>query len=307
MVSDYLSNNGFNEIMCNSLTKGGYYENREAYKNNIAYIINPLSADLDCMRQTLIFGGLESIIYNINRKNNNLKFYEFGNCYFYNKIENPENNLKQYSEIYQLGIFITGSTEQPNWTTPETKSTFYFLKSYVGNVLAKTGLFLADFEAKPIEHELLENGIIFMAGKQKLVEMGVVKNEILKVFDIKQEVFVAEINWNLVLKLSKNHKIQFKELPKYPEVRRDLSMVLDTNITYGQLTKLVEKTERKLIKSINLFDVYQGDKIEKGKKSYAVSFILQDEEKTLTDNQIDKVMNNLMKAFESELGAIIRQ
>jgi phenylalanyl-tRNA synthetase beta chain len=306
IISDFLSNNGFNEIMCNSLSKGGYYENHEAYKNNIAYIINPLSTDLDCMRQTLIFGGLESIIYNINRKNNSLKFYEFGNCYFLDKQENPVNRLGQYSEIHRLGIFLTGLTEQPNWVTPEIESSFYFLKSYISNVFAKTGLDLANFEAKPIEHELLTNGLTYMAGKQKLVDIGVVKNETLKEFDIKQDVFAAEINWGLVLKLSKNHKIIFQELPKYPEVRRDLSMVLDTLVTYEQLTKLAEKTERRLIKSINLFDVYQGDKIEKGKKSYAVSFILQDEEKTLTDNQIEKVMNNLMKAFEIELGAKIR-
>jgi phenylalanyl-tRNA synthetase beta chain len=259
------------------------------------------------MRQTTIFGGLESIIYNINRKNNNLRFYEFGNCYFLNKLENPTNKLDQYTEIYKLGIFLTGHTEQPNWTTPEISSSFYNLKSYVSNVFTKVGLNLANFDARPIEHELLTNGQTIMAGKHKLVDLGFVKNEILKEFDIKQEVFAAEINWNLVLKLSKNHKVLFKELPKYPEVRRDLSMILDTSVTYEQLLKLSEKTERKLIKSINLFDVYQGDKIEKGKKSYAISFILQDEEKTLTDNQIDKVMHNLMKAFESELGAKIRQ
>jgi len=292
--------------MCNSLTKGRYYENRESYKNKLAYIINPLSTDLDCMRQTLIFGGLESIIHNINHKNSDLKLYEFGNCYFRDKQVNSENKLDQYSEIYRLGIFLTGLNEQPNWVTPEISSSFYFLKSYVSNVLAKVGLNLTNFDAKPIEHELLTNGLVYLAGKHKLIEMGVIKDEILGEFDIKQEVFAAEINWNIVLKLSKNNKILFKELPKYPEVRRDLSMILDANVTYENLIKITEKTEHKLIKSINLFDVYQGDKIEKGKKSYAISFILQDEEKTLTDNQIDKVMNNLMKAFESDLGAKIR-
>ncbi len=307
MVSDYLSSNGFNEIMCNSLTKSAYYENRESYKNNIAYIINPLSSDMNCMRQTLIFGGLESIIHNINYKNANLKFYEFGNCYFFNKQEKPKNQLNQYSENYCLGIFLTGLFEPVNWTTPEVYSTFFHLKTFINNVLIKTGIDMSILQSKSNEHELLSDGLAYFADNLKLAEFGIVSNTLLKEFDIKQEVFAGEINWELALKLGKNHKICFHELPKYPEVRRDLSMLLDINTTYDQLVSVAGKSERKLIKSINLFDVYQGDKIEKGKKSYALSFILRDDEKTLTDNQIDKVMNNLIKAFENELGAIIRQ
>jgi phenylalanyl-tRNA synthetase beta chain len=307
MVSDYLSNNGFNEIMCNSLTKSAYYEKRDEYKNRIAYLLNPLSSDLNCMRQSLVFGALESIARNINHKNNNLKFYEFGNCYFYDKKEGIEYHLKQYSENYRLGIFITGLAEETNWITKKESTTFYHIKTFVNNVLLKVGVNVSSLKVKEIEHPLLTNGIAYFAGNQKVAEFGQVKKELLKEFDIKQDVFACEINWNLVLQLIKNYKVTFSELPKYPEVYRDLSMVLDTNVTYEQLLQISKKVEPKLIKHISLFDVYQGDKIEKGKKSYALSFVLQHEEKTLTDDQIDKVMNNLMKAFEKELGAMIRK
>ena len=306
-ISDFLTANGFNEIMCNSLTKSSYYEKYETYKDKIAFIINPLSSDLNCMRQTLVFGGLESVSYNINRKNQDLKFYEFGNCYFFNKQEAPKTNLDQYSEVFSLAIFLTGLAEQPNWNTVAQPFSFFHLKAYLNNLLKKAGIDIARIENKPLEHELLTNGLMYEINKQQLAVLGLAKKGLLKDFDIKQDVFVAEINWNLVLKLISNRKITYKEISKYPEVKRDLSMVLDQHVTYEQLVKLAEKTERKLIKEISLFDVYQGDKIEQGKKSYAISFILQDEEKTLTDSQIDKVMNNLMKVFENELGAKIRQ
>jgi phenylalanyl-tRNA synthetase beta chain len=307
LISDFLSSNGFNEIMCNSLTKGGYYETRESYKNSIAYIINPLSSDLNCMRQTLLFGGLESVGYNINRKSQNLKLYEFGNCYFFNKQENPANTLDQYSENFRLSMLLTGIVEQVNWNTPSQPLTFYHSKTYVTNVLAKVGVDVSKIESKPLQHDLFEYGLSFEINKKPLAVLGSIKKSVLKDFDVKQDVFAAEIDWNQVLKLIRNRKIVYQEISKYPEVRRDLSMVLNTEVTYEQLVKLAEKTERKLLKNINLFDVYQGDKIEKGKKSYALSFTLLDEEKTLTDNQIDKVMSNLMKVFETELGAKIRQ
>ena len=307
MVSDYLTSNGFHEIMCNSLTKSAYYENRETFKNRIAFLINPLSSDLNCMRQSLIFGGLESIAHNINHQNPNLKLYEFGNCYFYDKIENIKNHLDQYSENFRLGLFFTGLAEDTNWITPAQPVTFYHLKTFINNAIAKTGADLSKIEIKPLEHVLLESGLVYLNNNLKLAEFGNVKKELLKEFDIKQEVFAGEINWTLVLELCKNHKISFKELPRFPEVHRDLSMILDNKINYEQLLIVAKKTERKLIRNIQLFDFYQGNKIEKGKKSYALSFTLQDQEKTLTDSQIDKVMNNLMKAFEKELGAQIRR
>ncbi len=306
-ISDFLSDNGFNEIMCNSLTKSAYYVNHEKYKNNIATVINPLSSDLNCMRQTLLFGGLESVAHNINHKNPNLKFYEFGNCYFFNKHENPENRLNQYSENFRLAVFLTGLTEQPNWNTPEEYFTFFHLKSIVNNLLKKSGVNISKVEAVPTEHDIIENGFAYFIGKQKLCDFGNIKKSVLKEFDIKQDVLAAEIDWNLVMKLIKNRQITYHELPKFPEVRRDLSLLMDESVTYDQLVKLAEKTERKLLKNVNLFDVYQGEKIEKGKKSYAMSFTLQDEEKTLTDNQIEKVMDNLMKVFEKELNAKVRQ
>lgn len=306
LISDFLSGQGFHEIMCNSLTKSSYYETRETFKDTIAYIINPLSSDLNCMRQNLVFGGLESIAYNINRKNQNLKFYEFGNCYFFNK-KDTTNKLDQYSENLRLGIFLTGLETEPNWITNPRNITLFHLKSFVDNALKKAGL-TNKVISLPIENsDIYSNGLVYEINNQKVAELGIINNKLLKEFDIKQEVFVGEINWTLLLKLIQNRKITYKEISKYPEVKRDLSMILDSSVKYEQIVKLTEKTEKKLIKDINLFDVYQGEKIEKGKKSYAVSFILQDEEKTLTDQQIDKVMSNLMKVFENELGAKIRQ
>jgi phenylalanyl-tRNA synthetase beta chain len=307
MISDYLGGNGFNEIMCNSLTKSTYYEKRESYKNRIAYLLNPLSSDLNCMRQSLLFGGLESIVHNINHKNANLKLYEFGNCYYFDKKENIQDHHDQYSELNYLGVFISGLAENVNWTTPEQPASFFHLKTFINNVIAKAGADIAKIDSKPVEHELLDNGLVYTVNNGKLAEFGIVKKELLKEFDIKQDVFAGEINWTMVLDLCKNHSINYKELPRFPEVHRDLSMILDAKVTYEQLLSVTKKTERRLIRNINLFDVYQGDKIEKGKKSYAVSFVLQDEEKTLTDSQIDKVMDNLMKAFEKELGAQIRR
>ncbi len=306
-ISDFLSAQGFHEIMNNSLTKSAYYETSDFYKDRIVYILNPLSSDLNCLRQTLIFGGLESIAFNINRKRNNLKFYEFGNCYFYHKNKNVENKLTQYYEKFMLGLFMTGLVEEPNWNTPKKEVDFYYLKAYVLNIFRKIGI------AKDLIHEnLLTNhpeiasGLEIKINGQSIAVLGDVKKDLLKQFDIKQDVYVAQIDWDLVMQLIKNRKIQYRELPKYPEVKRDLSMILDMDITYSQLEQIAYKTEPKLIKDINLFDVYQGDKIEKGKKSYAISFTLQSEEKTLTDNEIDSVMKRLMNAYEKQLNAKIR-
>jgi phenylalanyl-tRNA synthetase beta chain len=306
LMSEYLSANGYNEMMSNSLTKSAYYEKSEQFKNSIAYIINPLSSDLNCMRQTLIFGGLEAISRNINYKNASLKLYEFGNCYNYNKQEQPKNKLDQYNETYKLGLFVTGLIQEPNWNTPETNASFFFLKSYVNNTLSKLGIDLKKVVVKPLLHELYGSGLVYEYNNQVVAEFGLIKKAVLKEFDIKQEVYAGELNWNVLIKAIRNHKPSFTELPKYPEVKRDLSLLLDEKVTYEQIVNVVEKTERKLIKKVSLFDVYQGDKIEKGKKSYAISMILQDEEKTLTDTQIDKVVNNIINNLDRELGAKIR-
>ncbi|HOT14264.1 MAG TPA: phenylalanine--tRNA ligase subunit beta [Bacteroidales bacterium] len=303
-ISDYLTDNGFNEIMCNSLTASAYYENIEEYKNNIVKILNPLSSDLNCMRQTLIYGALESIVLNINRKQNNLKMYEFGNTYFFDA--NKGEGLKKYNEKYHLGLFVTGLDQETNWNTAKEPVGFFHLKGYVNNLLIKAGVNIAQVVAEPVNHPLISNGLQYSINGKLLAVLGSIKSAVLKSFDIKQEVFAAEVEWDLVFSLAKKKKVEYKELPKFPEVKRDLSMILDMQVTYAQIEQLAYKTERKLLKNVNLFDVYQGDKIEQGKKSYALSFILQDEEKTLTDNQIDKVMQNLIKAYESQLGAKVR-
>jgi len=305
-VSDMLSAQGFNEIMNNSLTKSAYYESFDEYRNHIVYIVNPLSSDLNCMRQTLIFGALESIAYNINRKKSNLRFYEFGNCYFLNASTQSANALDKYAEHARLGIFLTGLIEEPNWTTPKTGSNIYFLKAYTEQVLVKAGLNPEKLKLSATKHPLFSLAFHYTVDKTPVAVLGIVKKQILQQFDIQQEVFAAEIDWEQLLQWMSRKKTQFRELPKYPEVRRDLSMILDMQITYQQLEDLARKVEPHLIRKITLFDVYQGDKIEKGKKSYAISYILQSEDRTLTDEEIDGVMQKLMKAYEKELGAKIR-
>jgi len=305
-ISDLLSAQGFNEIMNNSLTKSAYYEPFDEYRKQMVYIVNPLSSDLNCLRQTLIFGALESIAYNINRKKTNLRFYEFGNCYFQIARNNSTNALDKYAEHARLGLFLTGLVEEPNWITPKTGSSIYFLKAYTEQVLSKAGLNTEKLKLSDINHPLFSLAFQYTVGKTLIAVLGTVKKQLLQQFDIQQEVFAAEIDWEQLLQWIARKKVQFRELPKYPEVRRDLSMVLDMKVTYQQLEELARKVEPHLLRKINLFDVYQGDKIEKGKKSYAISYTLQSEDRTLTDEEIDGVMQKLMNAYEKELGAKIR-
>ncbi|MCX7985391.1 MAG: phenylalanine--tRNA ligase subunit beta [Bacteroidales bacterium] len=305
-ISDMLSAQGFYEIMNNSLSKSAYYEPYDQYRPHIVYILNPLSSDLNCLRQTLVFGALESIAYNINRKKNNLRFYEFGNCYFLNQNPASSNPLDKYTEKASLGLFMTGLAEEPNWITPKAATNIYYLKAHTENVFRKAGIEPGNLKLSDISHPLFSLAFQYSYNNHTIAVLGIVHHNLLKQFDIQQEVFAAEIDWEAILQLTSKRKVQFKELPRFPEVRRDLSMILDMQITYQQLEDLAEKVEPKLIKKINLFDVYQGDKIEKGKKSYAISFILQSEERTLTDEEIDSVMKRLMEAYEKELGAKIR-
>ena len=275
-AANFLSSNGFNEIMSNSLTKADYVDlidDLEKDKNVI--ILNPLSNELDAMRQSMLFSGLEAIAYNKNRRNHDLKFYEFGKTY--HKKED------RYIETQHLALFITGRKNPESWNTDNSLADFYQLKGYVESLFKRLGI------------------------RNLNINIESVKKSILKHFDINSEVFYADINWDKVIKASSNNTVKYKEVPKFPEVRRDLALVINKEITYQQIEELATKTERNLLKSINLFDVYEGDKIEAGKKSYAVSFILQDDEKTLTDKQIDKVMERLMEAFEKNLQAVIRK
>jgi phenylalanyl-tRNA synthetase beta chain len=305
-ISDWLSSNGFNEMMANSLTKSAYYDGLESYKpENLVYLMNPLSQDLNCMRQTLLFGGLESVLHNHNRKNQDLKLYEFGNTYK-KEPENKNQPLAGYTEEMHLALYITGLKKQANWISKEEPSNFYFIKSFAENILKRVGITIEKLTISEFSNDIFSEGLHYQASKNTILSLGIVNRKILQLADIKTPVYYADFNWDRVMELIKNNKIVFEDLPRFPEVKRDLSMVLGKEIKFEQLRELALKTEKNLLKRINLFDVYEGDKIEKGKKSYAVSFYLQDIEKTLTDENIDKIMQKLTQAFEKELGAHIR-
>lgn len=305
-ISDILSANAYNEIMCNSLTKADYYNNLESFKpTNLVKILNPLSNDLNVMRQTLLFGGLESVIYNQNRKNADLKLYEFGNCY-YLKDTDSENPLKKYDEEQHLALFITGNKTEENWISKEEATSFFLLKSYVENILEKLGFNLNQIESEEVSSDIFTEGLSYQYNKNQIVNFGILNKKVLKPFDIDTKVYFAEFSWDTVLKLSVRNNIRYTEISKYPEVRRDLALLLDKEVRFAKIKELAFKAERKLLKKVSLFDVFEGEKLGANKKSYAVSFILQDENKTLTDKQIDKITNNFIRIFEKELGAQIR-
>jgi phenylalanyl-tRNA synthetase beta chain len=258
-------------------------------------MINPLSSDLATLRQSLLFSGLEAISYNINRKNTDLKLFEFGKTYH----KYPSG----YEEKKHLTIFLTGNRNQETWTTIQKPTDFFFFKGYVNAILERLGI--PRNHNQPVTSDVFSEGIAISIGKDTIVEIGVVKKSILKHFGIKQEVFFADFNWAAILKLISN-KIKFTEIPKYPEVRRDLALLIDQEVTYESIYAIAKQTEKILLKNIDLFDVYEGKNLPEGKKSYALSFSIQDNSKTLTDEQIDEVMNNLQKNFETELGAVLR-
>ena len=293
IISNLLSANGFHEIVTNSLTKASYYPEKP---ERAIHILNPLSSDLEVMRQSLLFTGLESIAYNINRKNPDLKFYEFGKTYF--------KAGEKYIEERHLAVFATGRDKEESWKHKEERTDFFTVKSAVLGIASRLGI--KDIRTTEMEHERLAGCVMLSSGKTNFSIIGKVKANILKELDIKQEVFYAGMNWEAVLQLLKNNKVQFTEVPKFPEVRRDLALLVDKNIRYEQLEQLAFQSEKNLLQSVNLFDVYEGDKIEKGKKSYALGFILRDPNATLTDKQIDKVMEKLQKTFEEKAGAKVR-
>lgn len=298
-VADFFSDNGFNEILTNSLTKESYLQlsNNDEQKSEVVKIINPLSTDLNIMRQTLLYSGLEAIAYNINRKNNNLKLYEFGKIYFA-KAD------KKFTEQKHLSIFITGDDIVASWNAKSKKATTYLLKGYVEAVLQKLGLTGITLQ-KATNPNLSENSC-YVQNKKTLIEIGKVKKAVLKNIDIKQDVFYANIDWDALLLSVKKHKISYTEISKFPAVQRDLALVIPHAISYQQLEQIAFETERKLLKRVELFDVYQGDKIASDKKSYALSFTLLDESNTLSDTQIEKVMSKLIKAYQEKVNAEIR-
>ena len=306
IVSDYLTNVGFNEIMANSLTRESYYQDLKSWKaENLVRLYNPLSSDMNVMRQSLIFSGLEAIQYNQNRQNYNLKLFEFGNCYFYHATGN-QLTLDQFSEENHLSIILSGLQHEPNWIKGENPVDYYELKHYVENIFQRLGLSNREWKIEELENDIYAEGLRYVLDGKVMADSGRVRKNIRNMFDINNEIFFAEIKWDNLFKAARNKRIIYREVPRFPEVRRDLALVLDKQVKYRQIENLAFETEKNILKRLKLFDVYEGEKIEEGKKSYAISFILQDESKTLTDKRIDKVMQNLLKAFENRLGAQLR-
>ncbi|MXV52943.1 phenylalanine--tRNA ligase subunit beta [Pedobacter sp. HMF7647] len=291
-VANLLSANGFYEILSNSLSKASYYEESE----NAVKILNPLSSDLDTMRQTLLYSGLEAIAYNHNRKNSDLKLFEFGKTYF--------TDGDWYKENQRFAIFITGNKQSENWHQKSNSVSFYSIKSVVDGILER--LNLKNFIIDDVTDDF-QFGLAYKKGDKPLVRFGKVSAKLLKKFDIDKEVFFADFDWDLILRSIKNNVIRYQEVSKYPAVRRDLSLLVDQQITFNQLQIIARRSEKNILKEVNVFDVYQGEKLQVGKKSYALSFVLQDEEKTLTDKQIEGVMQKLIVNFEKEAGAEVRK
>jgi len=311
LVSDYLSANGFNEIINNSLSRSLYYEQNTGFSaGDCVKILNPISRDLDVMRQTLLFGCLESTIYNINRKSSDLKLYEFGTVYM--KSLDSDNPVKGYHEESHLAMLLTGNTLAGNWNAGVASVNWFELKGYIQAIFLKLGIELSPGKQGSKIIEIPYSGNTLLSGMQYLVNgriigiAGLLSRNRMKDFDIRQDVFYAEFNWNEILALVPVKETQYAELPKFPEVRRDLALLLDQGVTFGEIEKLSFQTEKRLLKRVGLFDVYEGEKIEKGKKSYAISFILLDEEKTLTDKEIDKCMDRLITAFGKNMNAQVR-
>jgi len=292
-VADWLSANGYFECLSNSLTSGKYTLDAD----RAVTLLNPLSSDLNTMRQTLLFSGLEAIVYNQNRKNADLKCYEFGKTYFLKKEGG-------YQEQQRLAIFITGKSQLAGWNQAAKESSFYHIKAVVDTLFAKLGI--QNLQTKESELTTLAYGLSYGRGEKSLVDFGAVSAKYLKQLDVSSEVFYAEIDWDAVLKSLKNHKITYQEVAKFPAVKRDLSLLIDRNVSFETLKNISLKTERSLLKEVSVFDVYQGDKLPADKKSYALSFVLQDEEKTLNDKQIDAIMQKLILNLEKEVGATVR-
>ncbi|NRT10452.1 phenylalanine--tRNA ligase subunit beta [Flavobacterium sp. 14A] len=296
IIATQLNSQGFHEMMANSLTTANYVALSETLKeeHNVT-MLNPLSNDLATMRQSLLFSGLEAISYNINRKNSDLKLFEFGKTY--------HKYLSGYEENKHLSVFITGNKTDESWINAQKPTDFFLLKGYVDAVLSRFGI--QKTQNSPVTSDVFSEGIAIGSGHNALVEFGMVKKSILKNFGIKQEVYYADFNWDIILKAAAT-KIKFTDIPKYPEVRRDLALLVDNNVNYDAIFAIAKQSEKNLLKNINLFDVYEGKNLPEGKKSYAISFIIQDVSKTLTDVQIDKIMVKMQKAFETELGATLR-
>ncbi len=309
VVGEQLVGDGFSEILNNSLTKGAYYEDRNAYPaSNSVKIMNPLSSDLNVMRQTLLFGGLESIEHNAKRKSQNLRFFEFGNVYHFDpEKQNHDNPMAAYTEQYHLGIWLTGKRIEGSWAHPDEDSSYYQLAAYVENIFRRIGVPAGLIVRKKSDNDIYATGLtIENRGGKKLAELGILSKKVLKVADIDQSVYYAELNWTALMKVVRKNNVLYTEISKYPAVSRDLALLIDKNVEFEQIEQVARQTEKKLLKKVELFDVYEGKNLPEGKKSYAVNFILQDETKTLNDKQIDAMMNKLITNLKNKLGAELR-
>ena len=309
VIGEQLVGCGFREILNNSLTKTSYYTELNKYtEETTVKVMNPLSSDLGVMRQSLLFGGLESICRNVNHKMPNLRFFEFGNCYHYSpEKKNDEDPIKAYTEEMHLGMWITGKRVEGSWTHPDEQSSFYELKGYVLNIVKRLGVNPGVMVCEHSDNNVFGKALVLKtrAGKV-LCEMGTVCHKILKKMDIAQDVFYADLNWDNLMRAIKKNETLYHDISKFPSVSRDLALLIDKSVQFEQIEQIARQTEKKLLKSVELFDVYEGKNLPDGKKSYAVNFILQDESKTLTDKQIDAIMTKLINNLKQKLGAELR-
>ena len=308
LVSEQLVGEGFNEILNNSLTKAAYYESQSGEASTLVRIMNPLSSDLNVMRQTLLFGGLESIQHNVNRKRQNLRFFEFGNVYTFDpEKQNDDDPMQAYKEQYHCGLWVTGKRVEGSWAHQNEDSTFYELSAYVENILRRIGMKPGMIVRKKSENPIFSSGLtIENRGGKKLIEMGIIAKKLQKQFGLDNPVYYAELNWTALMKVIKKNEVLYTEISKFPAVSRDLALLVDENVEFAQIEQIARQTEKKLLKKVELFDVYEGDKLPAGKKSYAVNFILRDEEKTMGDKQIDAIMQKLIANIKKQLGAELR-
>ena len=312
LVSEQLVGEGFREILNNSLTKEAYYNDLTAYpKDRAVKLLNPLSSDLNVLRQTLLFGGLESIAHNANRKNANLRFFEFGNCYYKNPDTTDEqkaaDTLAAYSEDLHLGLWLTGKRVEASWAHPEEPSSVYELKAYVGHILTRLGAPVGKLKQQAGANDIFAKSLALVDNNGTVVlEFGLVKKALTAAFDISAEVYFADINWTLLMKKTKKHSVNFTEISKFPAVSRDLALLVDKSVEFARIEQIAFAADRKFLKKVTLFDVYEGKNLEVGKKSYAVNFLLQDETKTMNDKQTDAVMAKIIASLEKQLGAKLR-
>ena len=309
VISEQLVGCGFREILNNSLTKTAYYTELNHYtEDTTVKVMNPLSSDLGVMRQTLLFGGLESICRNVNHKMPNLRFFEFGNCYHFSpEKKNDEDPIKAYTEEMHLGMWLTGKRVEGSWAHADEQSTFYELKAYVMNIFTRLGVNPGIVVAEKSDNNVFGKALALKARSGKLLcEMGTVSHKLLKKMDIDQDVFYADINWNNIMRAIKKNETLYHDISKFPSVSRDLALLIDKSVEFEQIEQIARQTEKKLLKSVELFDVYEGKNLPEGKKSYAVNFILQDETKTLNDKQIEAIMTKLINNLKQKLGAELR-